>query len=232
MENIERLKEQIRNDPDSKLFLPLAEEYRKINMPEEAVEVLKNGIERNPDYMSAHVALGKIYMEKNLFEEAIIEFETVVDAIPDNFFAQKKLLDLYRAIGLTEKARDASERVLALHPDDEEAQAALKSFSPVYDATEGAVQSGGVEEGVEKEIKKIDELIIEEKLYKAVTEYNQLLEKHQDNRHVLQRLAELKHYAKLINKDGPPITDKLDRFLDGVQQREEGLKRETNPWES
>lgn len=63
-DEIEKLKEKVEKDPLSKLFVPLAEEYRKIGMLDEAVSVLLKGLENQPNYMTARVALGKIYLEK------------------------------------------------------------------------------------------------------------------------------------------------------------------------
>lgn len=57
LEEIERLKEKLDKDPNSKLFIPLAEEYKKAGMFDEAVDVLLKGLERQPGYMSARVAL-------------------------------------------------------------------------------------------------------------------------------------------------------------------------------
>jgi tetratricopeptide (TPR) repeat protein len=127
-DNIEKLKERVSKDPTSKLFLPLAEEYRKAGMHDEAIEVLKTGIEHQPGYMSARVALGKIYLEKDMKLEAREEFEKVAKAIPDNLFAQRKLADIYREVGQREKAIEQYSTVLALNPMDEEAQLHLKQL--------------------------------------------------------------------------------------------------------
>ena len=70
LKDIEKLKERVDKDPNSKLFVPLAEEYKKEGMIEEAISVLLNGIERQPGYMSARVSLGKIYLEKGMMKEA------------------------------------------------------------------------------------------------------------------------------------------------------------------
>ena len=97
--DIEKLKERVDKDPNSKLFVPLAEEYRKEGLVEEAIKVLQDGLERQPGYMSARVALGKIYLEKGMPQEARGEFENVIKAIPDNLYAHKKLAEIYRDTG-------------------------------------------------------------------------------------------------------------------------------------
>jgi tetratricopeptide (TPR) repeat protein len=128
-DKIEELKEKVANDPSSKLFLPLAEEYRKAGMLDEAVEVLQQGIERQPKYTSAVVALGKIYLEKEMFAEARSEFEKVVAQVPDNLFAQRKLADAYKKLGERDLAVEQYRKVIKLNPMDEEAQGILEELS-------------------------------------------------------------------------------------------------------
>lgn len=118
-EDIERLREKVDKDPNSKLFIPLAEEYKKAGMYDEAIDVLIKGIERQPGYMSAHVSLGKIYIERDMLKEAKAEFEQVVSAIPDNLYAHKRLAEIYRDLGETDKAVESFKTVLQLNPTDE-----------------------------------------------------------------------------------------------------------------
>jgi tetratricopeptide (TPR) repeat protein len=124
-QEIERLKEKVDKDPNSKLFVPLAEEYKKAGMLDEAIGALMKGLERLPSYMSARVSLGKIYLEKGLLSEAGAEFEKVVNAIPDNLYAHKKLAEIYRALSEREKAVEEFRKVLKLNPTDEDAAQSL-----------------------------------------------------------------------------------------------------------
>jgi tetratricopeptide (TPR) repeat protein len=125
LQEIERLKERVDKDPNSKLFVPLAEEYKKAGMPDEAIDALTKGLERQPGYMSARVSLGKIYLEKGMLSEAGTEFEKVVSAIPDNLYAHKKLAEIYRALGEREKAVAEFRQVLKLNPTDEDSTKSL-----------------------------------------------------------------------------------------------------------
>jgi tetratricopeptide (TPR) repeat protein len=127
-EDIERLKEKIDKDPDSKLFVPLAEEYKKAGMLDEAIAVLSTGLEKQPSYLSARVSLGKIYIEKGMLEEAKSEFDKVVSVIPDNLYAHKKLAEIYKALGEKEKAVIEFNAVLKLNPMDEWAAASIAAI--------------------------------------------------------------------------------------------------------
>ncbi len=121
LEDIEKLKARLQKDPDSKLFLPLAEEYRKEGMYDEAIDVLLKGLDRHPGYTSARVLLGKIYLEKGQLEDARKELEKVIETVPDNLFAQKKLAEIYKESGDTAKAIQHYEKVVELNPLDGEA---------------------------------------------------------------------------------------------------------------
>lgn len=126
---LERLRERVRKDPFSRLFISLADRLGKAGMRAEAIQVLLDGIERHPDYMSAHVALGKLYIEEDNIEGALSEFRRVADAIPDNLFAQRRLADIYLLQGDREGARKALEMVVRLNPMDSQAKEALEKLS-------------------------------------------------------------------------------------------------------
>jgi tetratricopeptide (TPR) repeat protein len=128
LEDIERLKEKIEKDPDSKLFVPLAEEYKKAGMLDEAIEALSKGLDRQPTYLSARVSLAKIYIEKGMLNEARDEFEKVTQVIPDNLYAHKKLAEIFRDLGEDEKAIYEFKTVLKLNPSDEWATSNLSDL--------------------------------------------------------------------------------------------------------
>ncbi len=138
-EDIEKLREKVEKDPNSKLFVPLAEECRKAGMLDEAISVLLSGLERQPGYMSARVSLGKTYLEKGMIAEAKEEFERVVGVIPDNLFTHKKLADIYIELGDTDRAIMEYRTVLKLNPIDEDALSNLEILS-------GKSHAGVVEE--------------------------------------------------------------------------------------
>lgn len=127
-EEIERLREKIEKDPNSKLFVPLAEEYKKAGMYDEAIDALIKGLEKQPSYLSARVSLGKIYIEREMLADAMAEFEKVIAAIPENLYAHKKLAEIYRELGDKDKAISEFRTVLKLNPLDEWAATSLSSL--------------------------------------------------------------------------------------------------------
>lgn len=137
LEDLERLKEKVDKDPNSKLFFPLAEEYKKVGMLDEAIDVLMKGLHSQPDYMSARVSLGKIYLEKSMVNEARAEFGKVINSKPDNLFAHRKLAEIYRNLGERDKALEEFRMVLTLNPLDEDAARTITEIEK-----ELTVQSG------------------------------------------------------------------------------------------
>ena len=76
-EELRHLIEKYKRAPDSRLFAPLADAYRKNGEVDMAIEILEKGIERIPDYASAHVILGKCYNDKGATELARAAFGRV-----------------------------------------------------------------------------------------------------------------------------------------------------------
>jgi hypothetical protein len=128
MDNIEKLKEKVARDPSSTLFVPLAEMYRKAGRIDEAIEVLRDGIDRQPAYASARVALGKIYFDRGMLAESREQFKRVVEDLPENLYAQKKLGEICKKQGDVPAAIAAYVQVQKLNPSDDEATVALREL--------------------------------------------------------------------------------------------------------
>lgn len=152
MEEIEKLRTRVEKDPQSRLFLPLAEEYRKSGMLDEAISVILRGLEQQPGYTSARVALGRLYLEKDMISEAKNEFENVVKTIPDNLFSHKKLAEIYMTGGETQKAINEYNKVLLLNPLDEDAKAFLEEAEGQQEFEEVSFPSAAAEGTVQTEI--------------------------------------------------------------------------------
>jgi tetratricopeptide (TPR) repeat protein len=153
---IVKLTERISRDPKSKLFVPLAEEYKKAGDIEMAVHVLLEGLKQNPSYVTARSFLGRLLMEKGDLVGAQKEFEEVVKAIPDNLLAQKKLGDLYALQKNPSEALKHYKIVVALNPGDEELVSLVADLEPGVDVNQRLQQQkAGPSSGpVEKPAKK------------------------------------------------------------------------------
>lgn len=118
---IDRLALAFAKEPGSKVFIPLAEEYGKAGMWEEAVAVLEDGLKTNPGFITAMVALGRAYEQMNQPVKAKAILEEAVKLSPDNLRAHRTLAKLYAAQGAKEAAARSCDVILSVNPRDQEA---------------------------------------------------------------------------------------------------------------
>jgi tetratricopeptide (TPR) repeat protein len=131
-EEIDKLEALYAENPEGRVFTHLAEAYRKAGDPERAREVLEQGIERHPDYSSAHVVLGRVLRDLDRGGEAEAEFRRVLELDNHNLIALRALGDLARERGDADTALSYYERLVEVEPSDEvrEAMAELAGDTP------------------------------------------------------------------------------------------------------
>lgn len=118
---IDRLATQLAKDPHSKAFLPLAEEYCKVGMWEEAVSVLEAGLKLYPAFITAMVILGRAYDQLNQATKARAVLEGAIKLSPENLRAHRTLMRIYAGQGLKQEAMNSCRVILSMNPKDEEA---------------------------------------------------------------------------------------------------------------
>ncbi|HEX2162987.1 MAG TPA: tetratricopeptide repeat protein, partial [Thermoanaerobaculia bacterium] len=104
-ERLAELRRRWQAEPGSRLFLQLAEEYRRAERHGEAVEVLQAGLADHPNHVSAHVALGRARLAMGEADAAVGSLERALDLDATNLVANKALVEAYLAQGEREKAR-------------------------------------------------------------------------------------------------------------------------------
>jgi tetratricopeptide (TPR) repeat protein len=134
------LSEKLAKDPKSRLFVPLAEEYLKAGLQDEAAIILTDGLKIHPNLHAARAALGKVYLEKGQIAEAKAEFEQVIKADPENLLAHRKLAKLYKEAGQTDKARVSCQAVLSSNPKDPEMKLIIVELDRVEQAARQRAQ--------------------------------------------------------------------------------------------
>jgi tetratricopeptide (TPR) repeat protein len=118
---IDRMATQLAKDPHSKVFMPLAEEYGKVGMWQEAAGVLEDGLKFYPGFITAMVALGRAYDRMGEATKAKAILEESVKLSPENLRAHRTLIKIYQSQGLNESALQSCAVILAVNPRDEEA---------------------------------------------------------------------------------------------------------------
>jgi len=118
---IDRMAAQLAKDPHSKVFMPLAEEYGKVGMWQEAAGVLEDGLTFYPGFITAMVALGRAYDHMGQATKAKAILEESVKLSPENLRAHRTLIKIYQSQGINESALQSCAAILAVNPRDEEA---------------------------------------------------------------------------------------------------------------
>jgi tetratricopeptide (TPR) repeat protein len=126
LSEIQRLAAVLARDPQSKVFMPLAEEYGKAGMWREAAAVLEAGLQVYPGFITAMVALGRAYDHLGQTAKARALLEDAVRISPDNLSAHRTLAKIYAAAGAKDSALRSCSVILVVNPQDEEISA-LKS---------------------------------------------------------------------------------------------------------
>ena len=130
---IDRLATAVAKDPRSKEFLPLADEYIKVGMWQEAAGVLEDGLKAYPGFVTAMAALGRVYDQLGQAVKAKAILEDVVRQRPDNLRAHRILAKLYHAEGNADLALLSCTAILNANPFDEEAASVKRSITGAPD---------------------------------------------------------------------------------------------------
>ncbi len=118
---IDRLALALAKEPGSKVFIPLAEEYGKAGMWDEAAAVLEDGLKSYPHFITAMVALGRTYEQLNQPVKAKAILEEAIKVSPDNLRAHRILARLYAAQGAKDATMRSCNVILAINQHDQEA---------------------------------------------------------------------------------------------------------------
>lgn len=118
---IDRLALALAKEPGSKVFIPLAEEYGKAGMWEEAAVVLEDGLKIYPHFITAMVALGRVYEQVSQPVKATAILEEAIKLSPDNLRAHRTLARIYAAQGVKDATIRSCNVILAVNPHDQEA---------------------------------------------------------------------------------------------------------------
>lgn len=131
-DDLQNLIERYNRARDSRLFAPLADAYRKNGDIDKAIEVLERGLEKMPQYASAHVILAKCYYDKGATERAKAEFRRVLELDAENLVALKFMGDILLAEDKRSDAAECYRKLLAVDPTNAEVARALKEMEASF----------------------------------------------------------------------------------------------------
>ncbi|PYO61982.1 MAG: hypothetical protein DMD28_07690 [Gemmatimonadetes bacterium] len=172
---IEKLERRYAENPKGRNFAPLADAYRKAGQVDQAIELCKSGLERHPDYVSAHIVYGRCLIDQKNAVAADQVFRKVLELDPENVIAFKVLADLAERSGRFSDAVIWLTKLLAADPmngDAAEALAVAKGKAaqspPVAKPTAPAPAVPGLSEAATAAIPKPD-FVVEHTSVQPVT---------------------------------------------------------------
>jgi tetratricopeptide (TPR) repeat protein len=112
---IEKLEQRFREKPEQ-WFAALADAYRKAGEVERALDVVRAGLEKRPNYTSGHIVLGRCLLDQLNDPEAAQAFERVLQLDAENIIALKSLSEIAERQGDGGAARRWLDRLLEVDP--------------------------------------------------------------------------------------------------------------------
>ncbi len=122
---IEKLEKRWAENPKGRNFAPLADAYRKAGELDRALELCTAGLERHPDYVSAHIVFGRCLIDQKNDAGAAAVFRKVLALDPENVLALKILADIAERGSRYDEAAEWLGRLLSADPMNGDAAEAL-----------------------------------------------------------------------------------------------------------
>src|SRR5262245_35228228 len=135
---VEKLEKQYQTNPDQ-YFAPLADAYRKAGNLDFALDIVRNGLAKRPNYLSAHIVLGRCLLDQKNDPEAAKVFEQVLVLDAENIIALRYLGEISERSGDGAGAQRWLKRLLDVDPMNDDAVEALKRLESAEPATTEAI---------------------------------------------------------------------------------------------
>ncbi len=123
---IEKLERRYTENPEGRFFAPLADAYRKAGQVNRALELVRAGLQKHPDYLSAHIVLGRCLLDQGNDTEAASTFDAVLALDAENIIALKSLAEIAERGGKAVEARQWLQKLLVVDSMNSEAAADLQ----------------------------------------------------------------------------------------------------------
>jgi tetratricopeptide (TPR) repeat protein len=128
-EEIAKLEALYADNPGGRVFVHLAEAYRKAGEPERAREILREGLSRHPDAASGLVVLGRVLADVGESAESAAAYRRVLELDGGNLVALRALADLARDAGRLDEARVHYGELLLRNPSSDDVRSALAELA-------------------------------------------------------------------------------------------------------
>ncbi|PLY02891.1 MAG: hypothetical protein C0624_07495 [Desulfuromonas sp.] len=120
LSKIGQYEEELAKNPDSQVFVQLAEAYRKMGLLEEASAAIEKGLPRHPDMTTAYIAQGRIHAQQGDHEGAVFAFEQALQRDAENSLSLKGLARVRLMQNAPNLAIPLVKKLLQIRADDPE----------------------------------------------------------------------------------------------------------------
>ena len=114
-----RYQKILHENPDSRVFAPLAEAYRKLGMIDKAQEILHKGISVHPKYALGYLGLAQCYADLEQYDKVYITLKEFAEIDRDNLKLQKLFADACIKTGHENDALKTLKYLLFINPKDQ-----------------------------------------------------------------------------------------------------------------
>ncbi len=136
--------DELAMDSKALIFATLADVYLTSGMIDEAISILKDGLNRNPNYTLGKIILGRAYYLKGDTEQALKILEEIYEQARESENENLYLGHIHKKLGNYEKAIQFYEATLKINPENKEAKQELELLKPKPQVVE-SVKEGVIE---------------------------------------------------------------------------------------
>jgi predicted Zn-dependent protease len=222
MEKIARYRKLHSQDPQSRVYVPLADLLREKGEYEEALSLLENGLARNPGHQAAMVVLGRTLLQAGRRDHGVKILQRVLELSPDNFVVLRSLAECFVSKEEFAQARPLLERLTELEPEQPEwskllgdaTERQLESESKIPDPAgdQPSEESPMTPDEEFATMTLVDILVAQGYVDKALVALKRMRDIEPDRKAILDRIAELQGGLAEFGKKSGPHTNPQDEY--------------------
>ncbi len=127
-ETLTSLLREYQENPKSRVFAKLADEYRKQDLVIQAIEIIEEGLEFHPGFSVALFVKAQCFFDKRRYADCLKILGKLVRDNPQNYKAERLRADVFLRLGQQEAALDSLTRVVEMVPRDIESRKLLEEL--------------------------------------------------------------------------------------------------------
>jgi tetratricopeptide (TPR) repeat protein len=128
-----RYQKILEKNPDSRVFAPLAQAYRKLGMLDKALEILHIGIREHPKYALGHLGLAQCYADLDKYQHVYEVLKEFAQQDRNNLKLQNLFAESCIKIGKEDYALETLKYLLFINPKDRKVAALVSKLEQTND---------------------------------------------------------------------------------------------------